>query len=217
MDMNIKGNQVTAARALLGWTRPQLADHANVSLTSVQRFESQTGDSTTEIKEAIFTALQKAGIDFSDGGVRPRLSKITVFEGSDSYLRILDDVFYTLKDTTGEALFVCIDDRKNPDAVIEGYRRARKTGVKMRFLVEEGNTFLMGHPEEYHYIPAAFYHNNPQVIYGNKIATMTYGFLKQAVVIENALMVEAQKNIFNYLWDKSKKARMTDAKIRYDI
>ena len=75
----------------------------------------------------------------------------------------------------------------------------------------------MGNIEEYRYIPQKNYHNNPQVIYGNKIATMVYGIEKQAVVIECSQMVTAQRSLFNYIWEKSKKPRMTDAPIRYDI
>lgn len=124
--MDIKGKQVTAARALLGWTQQELADLAGVSLTSVRRFENEIGDSRSEIKQFIFKALQKAGMDFSDGGVRFRPSNITILEGQDCYLRILDDVYYTLKDSDGEAIFVCIDDRRNPETVTDAYRRARK-------------------------------------------------------------------------------------------
>jgi transcriptional regulator with XRE-family HTH domain len=213
--MNVIGKQVTAARALLGWTMQELADQAGVSLTSVQRFENSIGDSRTEVKTAICETLQKSGIDFADGGVRPRISNITIFEGPDSYLRILDDIFYTLKDTGGEALFSCVDDRKSPIEVIESYRRIRKTGIQMRSLIEEGNTFLMGELDEYRYIPKKYFYNHPQVIYGNKIATMIYGIRKQSFVVENANMAAAQKNLFEYAWVKSKKPKKNDAPIRY--
>lgn len=216
--MDVTGKQIAAARALLEWTQQELADKSGVNLTSVKRFEKNIGDTRNDTRNAIVKALQEAGIDFTDdGGIRPRPSNISFFEGSDSYLRILDDVYYTLKNTEGEALFICMDDRKNSDVVTDAYRRARKAGIRMRFLVEEDNTFLMGKPDEYRYIPQEYYHNNPQVIYGSKIATMIYSTDKKAVVIENAPMVAAQRNIFNLVWGKAKKARRSDAPTRYDI
>ena len=40
------------------------------------------------------------------------------------------------------------------------YRRMRQKGIKMRQLVEEDNTYLMGELDEYRYIPSHFFHNN---------------------------------------------------------
>lgn len=214
--MDITGRQITAARALLGWTMKDLADRSGVSLTSVQRYENNIGDSRTEVKEAICETLEKAGVEFSNGGVLPRTSLFLFFEGADCSLRILDDVYYTLKDTGGEVLFSCIDDRKSPESVIDGYRRIRKAGIRIRSLIEEGNTFLLGDPEEYRCIPKEYFHNNPQVIYGNKIATMVYDLQKRALVVENAHMVAAQRNLFNYVWEKSKKPRRSDAPMHFE-
>jgi predicted transcriptional regulator len=70
--------EVRAARALLGWTRQQLADRAIVSLNSVIRVEQGAVDSRTSTLSAIRRALEAAGIEFlslqgRDEGVRRRL------------------------------------------------------------------------------------------------------------------------------------------------
>lgn len=56
--------EVRAARALLGWTRQQLADRAVVSLNSVIRLEQGVVDSRSSTINAIRAALEAAGVEF---------------------------------------------------------------------------------------------------------------------------------------------------------
>lgn len=61
--------QIAAARALLGWSRQDLADRAGVSLRTLARFESGEGDITTTKLARLEDALLSQGIAFVDGGV----------------------------------------------------------------------------------------------------------------------------------------------------
>lgn len=215
--MDIKGKQIIAARALLGWTQQQLADHSSVSLTSVRRFENEIGDTRTEIKKSIFEALQKAGMDFSDGGVQFKRSNIEVFEGPDCYLHILDDIYYTLKDSKGEALFWCVDDRLSNTNAVRKECFLRHAGIRMRALIEEGNTFIRYPLEEYRYIPKPFFINSGIINYDNKFALIVnsnHG--KKALLLENDLIALSFKNIFNLLWTLLKKPKITTAEETYD-
>lgn len=75
--------QIRAARALLDWTQPDLANVAKLSVPTVRRMESSRGPSgSTEANvEAVRRALEEAGIVFlnpneqKDGGAGVRLSK----------------------------------------------------------------------------------------------------------------------------------------------
>ena len=69
--------EIRAARALLGWTRQQLADRAIISLNSVIRYEQGVVDPRSSTVNAIRRALERAGIEFLsvrgvDEGVRLR-------------------------------------------------------------------------------------------------------------------------------------------------
>lgn len=69
------GIQLTAARALLGWSAADLADRAGVSLATVKRAEASAGEADGSLIKlaAICGALLSAGIVF------PReMSRITV-------------------------------------------------------------------------------------------------------------------------------------------
>lgn len=55
--------EVRAARALLGWSRQDLADRAIVSLNSVLRYETGA-DTRTSTASSIRKALEKGGVEF---------------------------------------------------------------------------------------------------------------------------------------------------------
>lgn len=56
--------EIRAARALLGWTRQTLADHAHVSLNTVIRMEEGGTDPRTSTSLAVRGALERAGVTF---------------------------------------------------------------------------------------------------------------------------------------------------------
>jgi predicted transcriptional regulator len=70
--------QVKAARALLGWSQSDLADHSGVSEPTIARLESATGElggRGATIKK-IREALEAGGVDFIEengGGLGVRL------------------------------------------------------------------------------------------------------------------------------------------------
>lgn len=73
------GNQLSAARALLGWTQKQLSEAAGVSIPTIKRAEgaSQISASPESLKQ-LQTALETGGIEFipeNGGGVGVRLRR----------------------------------------------------------------------------------------------------------------------------------------------
>ncbi|WP_171180658.1 helix-turn-helix transcriptional regulator [Ruegeria sp. HKCCD8929] len=73
------GNQIQAARVLIGWTQAQVAEAAGVSVPTVKRAEGagRVAASAAAVS-AICTALENAGVEFipeNGGGVGVRLSR----------------------------------------------------------------------------------------------------------------------------------------------
>jgi transcriptional regulator with XRE-family HTH domain len=64
---DITVSQVKAARALLGWKQPDLADAAGVSVPTIKRYETGTSPIPV-VKAAIVRALEDAGITFVHDG-----------------------------------------------------------------------------------------------------------------------------------------------------
>jgi transcriptional regulator with XRE-family HTH domain len=69
----ITGEQVKAARELLGWSLPRLASRAAVSDATIRKWES--GGHRPANTVSIQHALEAAGVEFTNGnkpGVRPK-------------------------------------------------------------------------------------------------------------------------------------------------
>jgi transcriptional regulator with XRE-family HTH domain len=204
-------DQIRAARALKNWSQAELAERVNMATPSIGNIESGKHAASPQTQAAILETFKNAGIEFIDGGVRHVQDAIQVLEGKDCYLRLLDDVFHTLKDTKNpELLISCSDDRKSPSTVNDAYRRMRKAGIKMRQLIEEGNTYLMGDSKEYRYMPKSYFINRVLVIYGEKAALVLDNESKVLIFKDN-VMAYVQRNIFDLLWETLPKATKSTA------
>lgn len=62
--MQITGKQIRAARALLGWSRQDLVEKCDISMSALLRLESATTDSRTSTVSKVSSALSSAGIEF---------------------------------------------------------------------------------------------------------------------------------------------------------
>ncbi len=198
--MLINADQIRAARALKNWSQADLARRVDMATPSIGNIEAGKHNPTRQTQDAIQDAFENEGVEFIEGGVRKKQDLIRIYEGDDCYLKLLDDVYYTLKNIESpELLISCADDRVSPPPVNEAYRRMRKMGVKMRQLVEEGNTYLMGPVDEYRYVPKDFFINRVMVIYGEKVALVLDQETK-IVIFRDEIMAYVQRNLFNLLW-----------------
>jgi predicted transcriptional regulator len=71
MEKMISVRQVKAARALLDWSQADLAKASGVSEPTIARLESSSGDTLggrPSTADKIVEALQRAGIEFTNGG-----------------------------------------------------------------------------------------------------------------------------------------------------
>jgi transcriptional regulator with XRE-family HTH domain len=73
--MAFTAHQCRAARALLGWSRDKLAETSKVGASTLGDFERQVRTPHDHILADIRSALESAGVEFTDGeqpGVRLR-------------------------------------------------------------------------------------------------------------------------------------------------
>lgn len=66
----MNGEQIKAARALVGWTAADLAERSGVSYPTVQRLDATKGmvSGRHDTVEAIRKALEGAGVQFLESG-----------------------------------------------------------------------------------------------------------------------------------------------------
>jgi transcriptional regulator with XRE-family HTH domain len=65
----LHGEQIRAARSLLGWSQIELARKADVAQMTIRRFEAKDGpvSGTVDSLVRVQVALQRAGIEFIGG------------------------------------------------------------------------------------------------------------------------------------------------------
>lgn len=67
MQKHISGSQVTAARALLGLSKVELADACDIGLRTLDRFEDGIGKPHRNNLKTVIAELEKRGIEFQNG------------------------------------------------------------------------------------------------------------------------------------------------------
>ena len=67
------GNQLKAARSLLGWSQADLASASGLSIPTVKRAEGNSAiNASAEATAAIQASLEAAGVEFIPSGVKLR-------------------------------------------------------------------------------------------------------------------------------------------------
>lgn len=88
--------QIRAARALIGWSQKDLADHADLSQTGVARIENGTNQPNSSTIAKILEAFDRAGIEFiGENGVKKRSGEVRILKGANAMSDFLDDVYNT--------------------------------------------------------------------------------------------------------------------------
>lgn len=60
----VTGNQIRAARALLGWSQQRLGEEASLTQTPIANMEKDVSNSRDSTLKLVVKTLQEAGIDF---------------------------------------------------------------------------------------------------------------------------------------------------------
>lgn len=191
--------KIRAARAALNWSREDLANRSGLSAPALASIETG-GDPKESSRVKIIRALETAGIEFIDDGVRLVKAKHIFFDGPDWFTDLLEDVYQTLLDKPdSELLIENSDDRESPPDVINLYRKIRNAGIRMRQIVCEGNSYMIGPVAEYKWVPKAHFMNWVTLIYGDKVARCI-SYENRGVVNLNHQDADNERKRFELLW-----------------
>lgn len=215
--MLTEGRQIAAARQLLGWSQADLAEASGASKPSIVRLEKDLYSVRDDIRQSVKEILEKDDIEFIEGGARQIPKFIDIYEGDDCYIRLMDDAYIDLSKNKGEILFSASDERRSPQIVIDKFNAMRKAGIKMRSLIKDQDTHIMGQLEEYRWMDARlFVDGDVKAIFLDKVAyLMSWKGIPRVVVIRDKTIAEENKRIFNFVWSVSKKPTHTTATERY--
>lgn len=210
--------QIRAARALLDWSQTDLADKTGMTQTAIARLENGTHTPNSATLEKIVRALEKQGINFTAKGLEK--DEYPIYNTSSdtheqAYLKLLEDAHeHLLTAEDPELLIMFADDSVSQPSVNQKYKQMRTDGIKMRQLIEEGNSYIMGSLSEYRYIPKQFFINRVTLIYGDRIANESTDVC-QGVIRVDPVNAKIQRNMFDILWSILEQPKETTANERF--
>lgn len=202
--------QIKAARGLLEWNQDALAEASGVSKASINMLERRVANPKMETLAAIQRALEEAGVEFIEGpGVRFKSSiiKTYIFEGKDSLLRLMHDIFETLNGTGKELMIAGVDEelyKRGGERVTEAIAKRVKHRIKAKLLIREDDTNFLEPVEHYRWTPKEFFSRTPYYVYDNKYAILLWGPPQKIVVIENAEIAQSYREQFLAHWKAAK-------------
>jgi len=200
----ITGRQIRAARGLLDWTAADLAEKAGLTRETVSRIEVDTVQAREGSIEKLLHVFEQSDIEFiGERGVALRDDNYRVLHGEDCYLRLLDEVFYALRDRLdAEVLSICTDDSVSPPEVVKAIQRWHDAGIKCRFLSHEKATRFDFPLTEYRLISSRFFKNSVMIVFADKVATLR-GTNSAVLIINDKDQADMLRGLFELIWMQS--------------
>ncbi len=202
--------QIKAARALLEWKQETLAQKSGLSLPSINNLERGLYSPRKETLEAIKTALENAGVEFSDGsGVRLAQQEYSyqTFEGKNFIADLDEDIMSVLQGPEDEIIGVLDNERHwitYASVTNPLYIKAReKRGWKERFIIPNNAGFIISPPSSYRTIDPSMIGSLTYEIYGDRLALIMWESMR-VTLIKNISIATNFKLQFDVLWNLGK-------------
>jgi transcriptional regulator with XRE-family HTH domain len=203
--------QCRAARALLNWSQPELAERCDIHVQTISNFEKESSTPSKKTLEKIVIVIESAGIQLiDDDGVKRRQEIITQYRGVEGFRLFMDDVYETAKSQGGE---ICLLNAK-PDNWIkwlgqdlwdfhaDRMSKLSKT-ISAKITCPEGDfNFISKRFAEYRWVPKEIWNQHSFYAYGDKVAFLN--FQKDDVrifVLKHLPFAKTHKFLFNLVWE----------------
>lgn len=206
--------QIRAARALIGWSQGDLAEQADLSQTGIARIENGTNKPNSQTLAKIQAAFDKANVEFiDDNGVKKRTGEIRTLTGQSGFRELHEDLYQTAKQEGGSLYLLNAVPKLVIDALGSDYVEMHKERMKLirdnydyKVIVEEGEDIFFGSDYcEYRWMPSDLFVGSSAYIYGHKYAIVNYSDPVNIMLISNKAFTEAQKKIFDAVWQLATK------------
>lgn len=208
----ITASQSRAARGLLNWSQPDLAERCGMHVQTISSFEQEVGSPTKRTLQKIAQTFELAGIDFSEGddGVRRIHNTIQKYEGIEGFRRFMDEVYHVANTEGGD---ICLYNAK-PENWIKwlgvewnSMHSARMKEIahkfKFRITVKEGETQFLGkHHAEYRWFPKELWDERSFYVYGDSIGFLNFETENVEVfVLKQKRFADSFRALFNIAWN----------------
>lgn len=212
----ISASQCRAARGLLNWAQPELAERCDVHVQTISAFENGGSTPSARTLKRLTEILEGAGIAFTDrDGLHRKESNITKYHGPEGFESFLDDVYLTAIRT---------GTKKNPCEIYlsnvhhqnwikwmgkkkwENHTQRmikEKDVMDVRIIVKEGDrNFPAGAYSKYKWFPVGLFNDKSIYSYENKLAFLN--FQKDDVevtIMHQPEFAQGYRTLFKIAWD----------------
>ena len=207
----ITKEQIRAARALLDWGQPALAQLVGVSTDLISKIENGVTAGSIKTLQKIETVFKNHNIEFlPDDGLKKRRERMSEFRGRSGFIEFMWDVHRTMQDGGGE---VCVSNVSEDlfeywlgDIDNEYTKKmAEVDNLKYKILIKEGdNNFSANKYAEYRWIEKERFSSVPFYVYKDKMALILFKEEVIVFLIDNHEVAEAQRLQFEQTWDSAK-------------
>lgn len=215
MEIVVHASQIKAARAMLDWSRRDLARLTGLGHTTIRRLESGDVSPRDATNSIIQQVIENAGLELIDGeGVRRRSDEVTIFKGRDGLDQFFDNITRTIRKKKGGDVTIMI---KSLDLLIQALRMTSEdnlkqlnalgaiANVKCLFSELPKSSFIAPPTFEYRIThrenigPASYF------IYGDKYANplVEFGKTPQYVVFSIPITAQSHREHFSLLWNNA--------------
>ncbi|MCL2473827.1 MAG: helix-turn-helix domain-containing protein [Alphaproteobacteria bacterium] len=207
----INHEQVRAARAILNISREVLAKSTGLTVNGIAKIENGDVGANKTTLDNIQAVFENMGLEFlGNSGVRRNDKIVETYEGQEANLKLIDDVYETLKDTGGEVLIAGLDESKalellTPEILDSHLERLKKANITERLLVSKNNTEFPSPMECYHVVADEYFSPHQIFVYGGKLALLTRIPVPKSIIINDARFAEGVKKLFNYVWERTER------------
>ena len=206
----ISERQCRAARALLSWSQPDLAQKSGLHVQTISMFEKGAKIPSRRTLQALATTLSAHGIVFlEDNGVQQKANRVMTLEGAKSLDTFIMDVYEQTRLTNKD---VCVSnvnedmftDNLTPeiDQDYMGKMHALKKdrSFDFRVLIKEGDYNLAAAYAEYRWTPKEYFSPVPFYVYGDKLAFLFFEDDITIHIIDHPDIARAQRIQFDLFW-----------------
>ncbi len=84
-------------------------------------------------------------------------------------MRLLDEIYHTMRGQAGDVLFFFVDDRQSTPEVVAGNSGCARRGLSAGICARKERKNVI-RPRDYRAVPSRFFHNAVQVVYADCVA-----------------------------------------------
>jgi hypothetical protein len=137
-----------------------------------------------------------------------KTATMNTFKGENVVQAVLDDISQTLGLGGGNVYFSGIDAHQfiavDPEGIVARWQKLAAQGIQNYVLSRSCDVSALQNVQStYRWMPEHFFNPTPICVYGDKVATIIWGFPTQAIIIQDFALSDAYRKQFLCMWEQA--------------